>query len=503
MDSFFPTPPPYCKMDKMMMTPTHAQIRVVCFTIVLLLSIFSVDGLLLASDQRGIRVRLKTQDNPDARVSEEVELYSKSYALVIGIDDYHNGWPRLSNAVADAEKVAEGLREKGFEITFKKNLSSSELKNVFEEFFIFKGDDPQARLFIWFAGHGHTLEHEGFLVPNDAPTPTPKKSAKFKYTALSMRRFNEFVRLAKSKHTLAVFDACFAGTIFQASRSLPPAAITRMTTYPVRQFLTSGDADQTVSDDGRFAKLFLRALKGEAQADYNNDGYLTGTELGLYLSNRVTNLTHARQTPRYGKYLDEDYDRGDFIFVLPRPEPLPLESIVTIESNVSGADVLVDGNFIGKTDLREAKVPSGKHELVLVKNGYEPHNQVKLFKQGREIMLYIQLTPNPPPKQVQSAPSPAGKLFVECSPKDATIKIENSKQPFRQGVALPAGQYLIVVEAEGHKSTNQWVTLESGRERHVNVELEWIEPPKTISQTPTPAPPPKKRRARTLPPISF
>ena len=271
------------------------------------------------SQTRGLTIRLKTNEAAGAADAGAVELYKASYALVIGIDNYTAGWPRLSNAVKDAELVAAELRKRGFEVTLKTNLTSSELKSAFEEFFILKGQDPLARLFVWFAGHGHTIEDEGYLVPADAPPPETR--GRFKLKALNMRRFGEYVREAESKHAYAVFDACFAGTIFTTQRSRPPAAITHATTMPVRQFLTSGDATQTVSDDGTFRKLFLRALRGEERADANRDGYVTGSEMGLFLSDRLTNLTRAGQTPRYGKLRDPDYDLGDFVFALAAPPP--------------------------------------------------------------------------------------------------------------------------------------------------------------------------------------
>jgi len=84
----------------------------------------------------------------------------------------------------------------------------------------------------------------------------------------------------------------------------------------VRQFLSSGDDDQTVSDDGAFRELFIRAVLGEDGADANDDGYVTGSELGAFLADRITNLTHGAQTPRYGKLLDVNFDRGDFVFVV-------------------------------------------------------------------------------------------------------------------------------------------------------------------------------------------
>ena len=267
-----------------------------------------------AAKARGLTVELKASEAQGAPVAEEIELYGASYALVVGIDAYTGGWPRLSNAVKDAKLVAAELEKAGFQVTLKTDLNSAELKRVFEEFFIDKGADPEARLFVWYAGHGHTLGGEGYLVPADAPRPKDLK--RFKLKALNMRRFGEFVRQAEAKHAFAVFDSCFSGTVFESARALPPSAVTRATTLPVRQFLTSGDAGQTVSDDGTFRELFLRALRGEERADANGDGYVTAREIGLFLADRVTNLTRSKQTPRYGKLRDKDWDRGDFVFAL-------------------------------------------------------------------------------------------------------------------------------------------------------------------------------------------
>jgi uncharacterized caspase-like protein len=263
---------------------------------------------------RGIVVKIRTEDSISAPVSETLQLYGKSYALVIGIDKYTNGWPPLHNAVSDAHEVATELESRGFEVAFKKDTKSNELQQSLKQFFAIKGSDPEARLLLWYAGHGHTIKGEGFLVPADAPQPI---SPEFKLKAVHMRDFGGFMRLAESKHVFAIFDSCFAGTIFEARAGAVPAAITRVTTLPVRQFISSGDANQTVSDDGAFRKFFLRGIRGEERADSNGDGYITASELGLYLFDRVTNLTEQAQTPRYGKLRDPDFDRGDFVFLLP------------------------------------------------------------------------------------------------------------------------------------------------------------------------------------------
>jgi len=231
---------------------------------------------------------------------------------VIGNDAYSGAWPRLSNAVKDARLIAAALEAKGFSVTLQTNLNSRDMEEALKTFFYETGQDPGARLFLWYAGHGHSEGREGYLVPIDAPDPS--ETAVFLRKALSLRRMGEFVRGAKALHILSVFDSCFAGTIFNVGRAKPPPAITRATTRPVVQFLTSGDAGQEVSDDGTFRKLFIRALNGEVRADANGDGYLAASELGLFMTNTISNYSNGNQTPRNGKLNDPDLDQGDFIF---------------------------------------------------------------------------------------------------------------------------------------------------------------------------------------------
>lgn len=269
--------------------------------------------------KNGVYVDVRERDDPNSPVLERWKLYGPSYALVIGIDNYTNGWPRLSNAVKDAERVAKALEGRGFDVTVLKNVTGDQLRLALRKFYAIKGAEADARLFVWYSGHGHTEQGEGYLVPADAPLPG---NPEFRFSALHMRDFSGLVRLAQAKHAMAIFDSCFAGTVFNVQRSKPPAAITRATVKPVRQFLTSGDADQQVSDDGTFSRLFIDALEDSARADANKDGYVTGSELGIYMETRVTNLTNGQQTPRSGKLRDPRYDGGDFVFVLPQATPL-------------------------------------------------------------------------------------------------------------------------------------------------------------------------------------
>ena len=215
------------------------------FVAILLFPLALIGGAVLlghtasAATSRGIDVTLKESEDKDAAISGTIRLYEESYALVIGIDDYTGGWPRLSNSVRDARLVAETLRERGFHVDFRKNLRSADFTQALQDFFTTRGENPEARLFLWYSGHGHSEGGEGFLVPADAPKSTER--GRFKRSAVHMRNFEGLVRLAESSHVFVVFDACFAGTIFKSGRGTPPPAITKKTTHPIC-IATKGEA---------------------------------------------------------------------------------------------------------------------------------------------------------------------------------------------------------------------------------------------------------------------
>lgn len=267
-----------------------------------------------AATTRGLTLQYRATASMDAPIAGTMQLYARSYALVVGNDTYTGGWGRLSQARKDARLVAAALKERGFDVTLKLDLNATALEQAFEDFFLEKGAYPEARLFVWYAGHGHTMKGEGYLVPTDGPLPSERIG--FLRKAISLRDFGKFMRLAESKHVFTIFDSCFAGTIFNVARAAPPPAITRVTAEPVRQFLTSGEAGQLVSDDGTFAKMFVDTLAGKRPADANGDGYLTASELGLHLTDAMSNYTRNAQTPRHGKMRDPELNKGDFVFKL-------------------------------------------------------------------------------------------------------------------------------------------------------------------------------------------
>jgi hypothetical protein len=127
-----------------------------------------------------------------------------------------------------------------------------------------------------------------------------------------MREIEAVSLKIKSKHVIMLFDSCFSGSLFSLVRSIPDN-ITAKSALPVRQYITAGTENEQVPDKSMFKRSFLIGLDGDA--DLTGDGYITGSELGLYLSEKVVNYTKGNQHPQYGKINNPELDRGDFIFV--------------------------------------------------------------------------------------------------------------------------------------------------------------------------------------------
>jgi hypothetical protein len=96
-----------------------------------------------------------------------------------------------------------------------------------------------------------------------------------------MTRILAWSRDIESKHVLFLFDSCFSGTIFkQKDRVKPSKYITRLSTRPVRQFITAGSADEPVPAKSTFTPALIDAIRF-GTADRNNEHYVTGADLGL------------------------------------------------------------------------------------------------------------------------------------------------------------------------------------------------------------------------------
>ena len=280
--------------------------RLFCFLSVAILSFFILPAISFPTT-RGIKVTDKH--------GEKLYLYKDYHALIVGISNYER-WPKLPNAANDAKEVAKRLNALGFKVKLVLDPTYREMRTVLNEMIYQMGNEKSRALLFYYAGHGETetLADEtkmGYIIPKDCPL-LEQNPMGFGTHAISMRDIESISLRIKAKHVLMLFDSCFSGSLFALVRAVP-AAITEKSALPVRQYITAGREDEQVPDKSLFKRCLLIGLEGDA--DLTGDGYITGSELGMYLSEKVVNYTHRRQHPQYGKINNPDLDRGDFIFV--------------------------------------------------------------------------------------------------------------------------------------------------------------------------------------------
>lgn len=251
-----------------------------------------------------------------SRQKRTKSLYHESHALIIWQGNYQR-WSKLENTENEAMKVRDELMRQGFKVILSGNQSGDQIRSQVNSFIAKYGYQPKNRLLIFFTGHGHTRKKStGYLVPVDAPDPNIDKEG-FLKVAIAMVDVMSWARKIESLHVLFVFDSCFSGTIFESKSKfdLKGKYVASVINKPVRQFIAAGDAGQEVPAKSIFTPLFINAIQGFA--DYNDDGYVTGTEIGYYLTQNLYKYTSS-QSPQYGKIRDADLDRGDIIFFASR-----------------------------------------------------------------------------------------------------------------------------------------------------------------------------------------
>jgi len=258
--------------------------------------------------------------DPGTEVPVRSDVYSRSHALVIGIDDYAH-LPDLRGAVRDAEAVALSLEARDFEVVLL--LDDEATKDRIEDTLygeLAKQVGEADRFLIYFAGHGVPQEgvdeSMGYLMPVEA-----KKT----WDGIEMVQLQRELRnRIRARHILYMADACYSG-LGLSTRAAPvdselPGYLKHVAEWPVQLQFTAGGAGEQAHEyagpdgtHGLFTYHLLLGLDGEA--DRNRDGVITSAELWPYLQEEVSRRAEMegyRQNPQYGRA-----GEGEFFFFMP------------------------------------------------------------------------------------------------------------------------------------------------------------------------------------------
>jgi WD40 repeat protein len=283
----------------------------------------------------------------------------RSFAVIIGINQYIDGIPELKTAVNDAQEIAAVLENKyQYKVLtlLDMDATGAKLSNLFADFEqqklpLVDGTYIQIaesdRVLFYFAGHGialDALDHPdgpaGFIVPQDARMESDR-------TLLSMTRMHDALFKLQCRHLLVILDCCFAGAFRWAGsrdavrvKQVYQERYERYISSCAQQVITSAGDDERAADslyrfghrsgdegNSPFAEYLIKGLNGEA--DISDDGVITATELYVYLQSELGKI-NIRQTPGFCQL--QRHDKGEYIFAVPDFDP----------SNLAKAPILVE-----------------------------------------------------------------------------------------------------------------------------------------------------------------
>lgn len=251
----------------------------------------------------------------------------RSLVVVSGIDKYAH-WRTLNNAVQDALGLQQTLIDKlGFTAPIAPLIDGAVTQKAIEALVeeqlreLLKEDDS---LVLFFAGHGHTrIEQEsetGYIIPVDARMPDGAKEHWSDYIRLN--HWLEEVAELPARHILVVLDACHSGFALGSAANIYRSAerfradINRDRS---RKVITSAKRDQLALDGGPVPghSLFTGTLINGfnwGEADIDGNGFITSSELGLYLQQKVGQASKSTQTPEFGSFYRDE--QGEMVISL-------------------------------------------------------------------------------------------------------------------------------------------------------------------------------------------
>lgn len=125
----------------------------------------------------------------------------KRVALVIGNGAYSNS--PLNNPVNDAKDIAAKLRDLGFEVIERKNLTTRQIGGTLREFRSKLA--PGAVALVFYAGHGLQIKGDNYLPAVDADINSEEDVPN---QSLSVKQIMDVLDESKSRLNLVFLDAC-------------------------------------------------------------------------------------------------------------------------------------------------------------------------------------------------------------------------------------------------------------------------------------------------------
>lgn len=307
-------------------------------------------------------------------------------ALVIGVGNYTH-WPALPHALDNARSVARRLEASGYTVKHLQDPSSRALNAAFENVMRTKREDLRRSIVIYYCGQAEseTLADGtrlGWIVPADCPS-SDDQPGQFARRAVSTQTLASLSNQSGARYVIMLFDAAFDADLFDLKKP-KISSFNSKNPLPVRQYIVAGSAGETVPKNNLFSNAFIQALDGEA--DIFSDTYVTGSELAVYLSNRMAHATGGVLHLQYGKGDDPQSSQGDFFFYQAEA-PLPGSLVIQCLPENARIKIL---NITPRYHHGMLLAP-GPYQLQITADGFATQKKQVEINSGRETTLKVEL----------------------------------------------------------------------------------------------------------------
>ncbi len=231
----------------------------------------------------------------------------RKVALLIGVDDYQGGIPKLSSPAKDVQEIGKIMKDKfGYEVRTVLNADKARIVHELNRLILESNDDDS--IAIMYAGHGHLVEktQRGYWIPGKASADDPKQWISNQDIARALGNIS-------AKQIFLVSDSCYSGTLTHEAKidrtDIPPDPQAVLGRRSVTALSSGGD--EPVADEGKdghsvFAWHLMEQLKA-----------VKDVSLGVGVYEQIAESVKAEipQTPQYGASPSSGHQRGgDYLF---------------------------------------------------------------------------------------------------------------------------------------------------------------------------------------------
>ena len=235
----------------------------------------------------------------------------RKVALLIGINDYEGGIPKLDSPIKDTQEIGNIYKEHlGYEVRTLPNADKATIVSALNR--LIRESGPNDSVTVMYAGHGHVVEktQRGYWIPAKASANDPSQW-------ISNEDIAKVVANIPAKQIMLVSDSCYSGNLASQGKIEKADVLPNLQQVLAQRsvaVLTSG-GNEPVPDQGKdghsvFAWHFMQQLKGVKTVS-------GGVDMFASLSEGVK--ADIPQAPQYGAGLASGHQRGgDYLFEVRR-----------------------------------------------------------------------------------------------------------------------------------------------------------------------------------------